>query len=79
MRIGQAGHDRFPGEVDRLRFRRLIFFRVRIRTDENNPAILHRDRFRARLAFVHRVNVAVHKNGLSWFGAEDGGAECKKK
>ena len=69
MRIGQARHDGFPGEIDRLRFRRLIFFRVRVRADENNRVILHRDRFGVRLAFVHRVNVAVDENDLSIFGS----------
>ena len=67
MRIRQAGHDGFSREIYGARAFGLIFFRVRVRADKNNSAAFHRDRFRARLAFVHRVDVAVHKNGFRGF------------
>jgi len=78
MRIRQAGNNRLSAEIDRLRFRGLKFFRVRIRTDKNNSVALHRDRFRARLPLAHRVNVAVHKNGWGRFGADYRGTEPEK-
>src|SRR5947209_11854507 len=79
MRIGQARDDSFSAEINGPCPFRLIFFRLRIQSNENNPVSLDRDRFGARLALVHRVDVAVNENRFSRLGTEAERAGREKK
>ena len=75
VRIGQPRHNSFAAEINAARSTSLMFFRVGIRPDKNNPVAFHRDRFRMRLALVHCVDVAVNKNGLDRFDGAHRGSE----
>ena len=64
MRVGEAGQDGAPFQVDHTRFRADEFLRIRIRADEDDPVFRDGDCLRARRFGIDGVDVTVLENDV---------------
>lgn len=65
MAVDEAGHQGFPGQVDRTRGRALVFHRGRLGADEDDPAVLDSHRLGiGRLVPRHRQDGSALENGV---------------
>ena len=73
MRIDEAGGHRHPRRVDHLSAGRREIADVGVRSDRNEPAAFHRERFGAWLGEVARIYPAVHDDEIRFGAAGYGG------
>jgi hypothetical protein len=69
MRIGQAGHDRATTQIDSLRG--MKFFRVVIRTNEDDSPMFHGQGFGVRLVMVNSVDIPCGEENIHFFGTHN--------
>ena len=62
--ISHAGDDRGAMKIDNARHLAFIFFRIRIRANENNAIAFYRDCLGMRLFFVDGINIAVDQDQI---------------
>jgi len=79
MRVSQTGHDSVSMQVHDSSVLAGVLLRVTIGTDKDYSVTLYRDRFRARLVLVDRVDVAILKNQVSCLLPDTCWAESKQQ